>query len=123
MTPQEIEQIIDMLIEKLGPIGGQVWSIYVRQVYIQTAQNIAVGLLFLLAAVGFLLGGIWSAKSYLRAKNASPNHYGVGDRQAVGIIICGILGPAALVFGVIYLVSTMALFNPEYYAIQMLLGR
>ena len=123
MTPQEIEQILDMLIEKLGPVGGHVWSIYVHQVYIEALAGGLVGALLLLAALGMLIGGIYSAKCYLAIDRNPHGHYGAGDRWLNGIIACVIAGPTCLITGMIFASDLIRLFNPEYYAIQMLLNR
>jgi len=123
MTPEQIEQIINMLAEKLGPLGEHVWSVYVRQVYVSTLGDMVGGALLLLAALGFLLGGVWCARRYMRNRRAESYQYNAGEYQAIGLIICGICGPFALAIGVIAISQVIRLFNPEYYAIQMLLGR
>ena len=123
MTPQEIEQIINTLVEKLGPIGGQVWSIYVRQVYVGVITDVVLGILSLLAGVGFLLGARWCLKSYSRARATDPHGYGVGESQCIAAILCTILGPLVIIAGTVALTTLFRLMNPQYYAIQMLLGR
>jgi len=123
MTPQEIEQILDMLIEKLGPIGGHVWSIHVRQVYVMALADGVATILLLLAALGFLIGGIYCARRYLSIERGPEYRYGVGERWISGVIGCAIGGPTFLVFGLIFGSGLLKLLNPEYYAIQLLLGR
>ena len=126
MTPEQVEQIIEMLAEKLGPLGEHVWAIYVRQVYISVIGDMIGAVMFLLAALGFLLGGIWCANRYTRNQEAKPRDsyaYGVGEYQVIGLVICGICGPTALIIGLWGLSTVTRLLNPEYYAIQMLLGR
>ena len=123
MTPEQVEQIIEMLAEKLGPLGEHVWAIYVRQVYISVIGDMIGAVIFLLAALGFLLGGIWCARRYTRNQEAKPHSYGVGEYQIIGLTICGICGPTALVIGILALSTVIRPLNPEYYAIQMLLGR
>ena len=122
MTPQEIEQIINMLIEKLGPIGGQVWSIYVKQVYVNVATNLFVSLVCLLALVGALLGLRHCIKEYKRATSKDP--YG-GKAQLVGAgaVTSATIAAFCGLMVLFCLPEVFQLLNPEYYAIQMLLGR
>lgn len=123
MTPEQIEQILDMLVEKLGPIGEHVWSVFVRQVYVEAIFEGVIGILFLLAALGFLAGGVWSAKRYAKAK-AESSCYDAGDYSLFGgILPCVLLGSLTFMLAVACLSGLVRLFNVEYYAIQMLLGR
>jgi len=122
MTPQEVEQILDMLVEKLGPIGTHVWSIYVRQVYIEAWAQGIFGILCLLAVIGSTIGLIWCCKQYKKVKE-SDRSYGAGERQLIGIIISVIIAGVAGFCVPFLLYGFTLLFNPEYHAIQMLLGR
>jgi uncharacterized membrane protein YidH (DUF202 family) len=123
MTPQEIQQIIDMLIEKLGPIGGQVWSIYVRQVYVHVVANVALGMALLLCGfVGLAVGYVAYKRRAQIMANRKPIRYDdiIAEEWSMGLGF--ILGSIALALGFVTLLGLVQLLNPEYYAIQ-LLGR
>jgi len=116
MTPQEIEQIIDMLIEKLGPIGGQVWSIYVRQVYVNAFGSM---LWMILLLIGAVVAFYWLRRgiSRYRSGSQSDNTIAMLVGGGIGLGWCLFFAFGTFTFGV------LKILNPEYYAIQMLLGR
>ena len=111
MTP---EQIINLLAEKLGPMAEVVWAAYVRQVYVHAFGGLVWALVFIGGAVlcwrlalkvqgkkweddidkGFLLAGAYA-----------------------GVACCLVLAICAFTFDV------LKILNPEYWAIQWLLGR
>ena len=115
MTPQEIEQIIDMLVEKLGPTGLHIWSVYIRQVYIQVAMDMFYTVLMTLGAIVSFLAGYKCMKRY--QEGPSLNSWDLGALAGFMIGICLILMALIVSNGI------AALFNPEYHALQMLLGR
>ena len=108
----ELEQIIEMLIEKLGPLGEHVWTVYVRQVYV----NAFAALIWLVA---LLVGSAICIKS-ARWVDASSEDY---DKEFfvfslyAGAVTCVVVALCILTFEVFQVL------NPEYHAIQMLLGR
>ena len=110
MTPEQLEQIVNTLVEKLGPIGEHVWTAYVKQVYV----NVLGSAIWLLAFVLGACACVWAAR-----RAAKPNG---GDEFDVYIAWCAagfllLLALVAFTFGVLQVI------NPEYHAIQMLLGR
>ena len=130
MTPQEIEQIIDMLVEKLGPMGGQVWYAYTRQAYL---QGIIVGIGFLLVlaltltAFGISLWAVTKLKK-MGARPQEPASLKRAYDEDEGTYFCTLFGAAisAIAFLIPLLLvanEALRLINPEYYALQMLLGR
>ena len=112
MTPEQIEQIIDMLAEKLGPIGGQVWSIYMRQVYVGALGALLWLVAFLVGSAIFVRAARWVCAN---SKDYDKNMFAFF--LYAGALACGIAALCALTFGV------LRILNPEYHAIQMLLGR
>lgn len=129
MTPQEIEQIIDMLAEKLGPIGGQVWSIYVRQVYVSIVVSVLWAVLFLAVGIVGMVAGILIQRRLKRDRAASKDPQGHWENYFdptlyySSIATAYGLGGTGLVLAALALSECVKLLNPEYYAIQMLLGR
>ena len=123
MTPQEIEQIIEMLAEKLGPIGGQVWGIYVRQVYVSVIAETALGILSLLVCVGSCLGLVWCEKARRRVIDKNPYSICAADGESMWLVVVGIIAGITGFMAVSLLSALFKLLNPHYYAIQMLLGR
>ena len=112
MTPEQVAQIIEMLAEKLGPLGEHVWTIYVRQVYV----DVVGGVLWIIA---LLIGAVAFQRLAIRARgmSSSVDREFMGAGAYIGIAVCILLAFCALTFGV------LKILNPEYHAIQMLLGR
>jgi len=112
MTPEQIEQIINTLIERLGPIGGQVWSIYVRQVYV----DVFGGALWM---VGFLMAALACWRLIRRCEDIEDHADYIFAKVGAyaGVVVCLLLAFCAFVFDVLKAI------NPQYHAIQMLLGR
>ena len=112
MTPEQVEQIIEMLSEKLGPLGEHVWAVYMRQVYVD-----AVGALLWLVA--FLVGSAIFVKAarWVCANSSDYDKNVFAFFLYAGAMACGVAVLCALTFGV------LRILNPEYHAIQMLLGR
>ena len=117
MTAEQIEQIVDMLAEKLGPIGAEVWAVYVRQVYVGIAESAFVALLCLVGAAALS----WLTRHLLR-KRAKAGSYDQIDYEFALMFVLGALAFIVVVGGCAAL-GLFRLLNPEYYAIQMLLGR
>lgn len=112
MTPEQIEQIIDTLAEKLGPMAVIVWQAYVRQVYV----NVLGGALWV---VGFLAAafGCWALTRKCKAVKDSVDREFLTVIAYIGVIVCVALAFCSFTFDV------LKVLNPEYWAIQMLLGR
>jgi uncharacterized membrane protein len=129
MTPEEIQQIIDMLAEKLGPLAQTVWEAYLKQVYIQAAQNAFLGILLIIGGcIGLAIGyKCFKQRQVIVAARKSQDRYGhaYGDTidQELGMGLGFGLGSTATVLGVFILSFCVQILNPEYTAIQMLLGR
>ena len=135
MSPDEINQIIDMLQKKLGPISQTVWEAYVRQQYVIGVQQILLGVAFLIATgIGaYVIHVIWSVlKEYQdefdAKKAANPTGYNGtrpdGDAEAAMTVLVGIVAVVLFLIGA-WLISDGIghLVNPTYGAIQGLLGR
>ena len=112
MTPEQIEQIIEMLSEKLGPLGEVVWAVYMRQVYIDVLGGFLWMASLLVAA--FVC---WRfARKCQGIKDSMDRELGTLCAY-FGFVCCLLLAFCALIFDV------LKVLNPEYHAIQMLLGR
>ena len=112
MTPQEIAQITQALAEKLGPLAEVVWAAYMRQVYV----NIFGGALWM---VGFLVAAFacWQLAHKCQEIKGSTDREFVMAFAYGGTVLCLILAFCALTFDV------LKILNPQYHAIEMLLGR
>jgi len=120
MTPEQIEQIIEMLAEKLGPMAEVVWEAYVAQAALTamhwTLMSAVLGILTL-TSLGFLIVFIGGGLN----KDQSD-----GDREFCWASSCvdGIVFVVLLLMWLwVSVEAYMRLNNPAYYAIQMLLGR
>ena len=119
MTPQEVEQIIDMLAEKLGPMAQVVWEAYIAQAVLMgmrsTCIAITMGVLVVISAC--LLG------LFVYCSITGPS--GEDRDFCVGASVADALVFVVLLLGTIWVAvdAYMRVHNPGYYAIQMLLGR
>ena len=123
----ELEQIIEMLIEKLGPLGEHVWTVYVRQVYLMAVQEFVFALL-LLAGGGVLVAlskWLWAQRQTAVENNRGKSYPWTNDTFGwdMATMVAVIGACCVIVFGVASLLGCLDVLNPEYYAIQMLLGR
>jgi len=119
MTPEEIQQIIDMLAEKLGPMAQVVWEAYVTQAGLSgiRAGLMAVALAILtLVSASLLAIFIWGIK---HSKIQDDKEFCMGSAVFDGVAFVIVLVATIYVAVDAY----MRLNNPAYYAIQMLLGR
>lgn len=130
MTPEEIQQIIDMLAEKLGPMAQVVWEAYLRQVYINVAQSGLLGLFLVIGGcVGLLIGyKCLKQRRVMVAARANPadrysHPYGDTLPSEFGMGLGFGLGSGAITLGLWILTYCLQVLNPQYAAIQMLLGR
>lgn len=97
---ESISEIIGLLRE----LAPEVFAIYVRQQHVTAVAYILVGVLCIVVAV-FL----WRI-----GDDACEN-----DQGGIAIFVCLLL----LVATMLLVISGLRLANPEYYAIQALLGR
>ena len=132
MTPQEIEQIIDVLVEKLGPIGGQVWAIYIRQVWFEGLLWAFGELIILLLALTALAVAFYGLRRMIKLHAGKSKDMGSDERWEFEqdenfwgwTITAASIG--TVVFAGLFLAllsQLLRLVNAEYFAIQMLLGR
>lgn len=113
MGPEEIGKIIDLLVEKLGPMGKIVWEIYLRQIYLTGLMQTVGGVIFI---VGFA-----ASLRLLLEKRKDPEWF---DEWGWILVVLGIFGVFSFAMaGFSIIQGVLQLLNPQYYAIQMLLGR
>jgi Kef-type K+ transport system membrane component KefB len=120
MTPEQIEQVIDMLAEKLGPMAQVVWEAYLRQAALSSmrASFITAVLAILTLTCAIALGAfLYGVKVPEKDKG---DHAFWGWCAAVDSLFF-----VAFLFTAIHIGidAYMRIHNPAYYAIQMLLGR
>ncbi|KKN82043.1 hypothetical protein LCGC14_0313100 [marine sediment metagenome] len=114
MNPEDIGGILDMLVERLGPMGTEVWGIYVRQ---QLSWGVVAGALRLaFATLLFVVArkaGKWVKREMTSDTNGTAVAWG-------GLIILGLIASVAMLT---VMSPILHILNPEFYAIQALLGR
>jgi len=109
MTP---EQIIETLAQKLGPMAEVAWAAYLKQVYV----NVFGGALWMMVFFGAALVCWRLAHKYQGIKDSTDRELAIVAAY-IGVVTCLLLAFCAFVFDV------LKILNPEYHAIQMLLGR
>ena len=108
---EEIERVIDLLISRFGPLGEHVWSVYVRQAWLEGVLYAFGLILSLLSLSGaFLITRMLNKKSNMDDTDGwSTCFFMLFLFGIVGFILC--------------LIGLPRIINPEYYAFQKLLGR
>jgi len=112
MTPQEIAQITQVLAEKLGPLAEVVWAAYMRQVYV----NVLGGALWMVVLLGAAFACWRLARKCQEIKGSLDREFEMVFAYG-GAVLCLILAFCALTFDV------LKVLNPQYWAIEALLGR
>jgi len=122
MGPEEIQAILDMLAERLGPMATKLFAMYMRQVIIEAYRDIILALMF-------LPGGAILARYALRYSDArlkAAAEYGrfsdEAGRYAAYTWGAGAIALMLIALGTVLLIyAPVILLNPEYAAIQRLL--
>lgn len=115
MNPTDISKILDILVERVGPMGQATWETMLRQVQIGAALLRAWGLalcviVLLLAGLGGMICRAESRKEY--NQDTSP-----------GCLCFVIAFFFAIIAAVLFTDAYQRFSNPAYYAIQLLMGR
>ena len=114
MNPTDISKILDILVERLGPMGQATWDTMVKQVLINAQVQQTWGIWLCALAGVFLLLTIGKAGFESRWGNADWSYCWLWASLAICCIIPGVLCLTSAFLG---------FSNPAYYAIQLLLGR
>lgn len=115
-TLQELLKRFDALTSKLGEAGGHVWSWYVRQQVINGWLNLGEAGLALVIAI------IAIAASVFCFRKAREDDFENGYAPAtVACVVISIVAALVVIFATESAVQYIL--NPEYYALQSLLGR
>jgi small-conductance mechanosensitive channel len=115
---EEILKRLDAIAEKLGVAAQHLWSVLVRQAYIESVAQVVTGILLIVAAVVIVR---FVKRSYDREMTRQLNglydsHEAIG--QFFGFVLCSI----AIVAGVsVITFGCLGIANPEYYALKEIL--
>lgn len=122
---QEMFKRLDILGEKLGVTANHLWAVLVRQAYAEALGNLVI--------VAGLLVGIVIAVRYVKWFSKQPfeqdQEYKCirarSDKQTAQLIAAIFAGIGAVVAAVavvsLLYYAVLALYNPEYFALQKLL--
>lgn len=118
----DVNKLADQLAKLAGPIAAHGWEVYVRQQYVEGFQNLFSAAILLAISVGLL---IWiKVQLYPWAEN-----YEYDDKKDDGMayLVPAIVGVVAMACAFFFLLNLSwaigHLVNPEYGAIQEILGR
>jgi hypothetical protein len=122
MNADQINQVINELAAKLGPLGRTVWDAYVRQQLVVGYQELGFAVVLLVVMIGLLVVArmVWNAraKAHLANPRANLSEYEGGTTGALlSGAVCLCLTLLLVSDGIAHLV------NPQYGAVQALLGR
>lgn len=130
MNPQDINDVIDILVERLGPTGIHVYELAVRQAFITGMFWSVIGLAMLTGVLitDVVLWRKWQDDKRVAAeKQTSGGTYVsyLDKADPFGYLMIGllvnVLGGLVVVFALWYGISYV--FNPEWAAIRLILGR
>lgn len=125
MDPEMINEVVDILVDRLGPAGLHLYEVYVRQQVIAWWGGfwVAVGVVAV-ASIGVSVAvkkglPLW-VKGYDDRSKEEDAWSGIF--LAAAVIPGAIAAVALLVLGN-HLANISQILNPEFHAIQVLLGR
>lgn len=119
MDPDQINEILDIFAERLGPMGTHIWEVFVRQQIISWWTGFSTALIMAPLGTALLAWGIKKVRPYWSQDDAPTSAW-----IALVLAVIGGIFTAVGTMGLIVAVFTVTqLFNPEYYAILDLLGR
>lgn len=110
MNPQEVEKVLGILADKLGPKAEFVWKTLVRYQYIESGIGLSVGIVLCTLTTWGLVKVIKSIK-----KNED-----IEDIHGVLMLVIGVTGLVGIGF---VANNLLTLLNPEYFAIRALIGK
>ena len=111
--PQNVEKTLQILAERFGTTVEHLWSVAVRQTYVDAATGV---LLILAVSVTSYFALRWCKKAF-----EEDGSY-VGDkRMFASLIACIVL---IILAGVVLsnIGNLLQIFNPEFYAVKLLLS-
>ena len=111
--PQNVEQTLQILAERFGTTVEHLWSVAVRQTYVDAVTAV---LLILAVSAGAYFALRWCKMSF------EEDDSSMGEkRMFAGLIACIVLGILA---GVVLsnINKLLQVFNPEFYAVKLLLS-
>jgi len=119
---QKIVEIIDKLAEKLGVASEAIWSVLVKQAFVEGITSIFWAIIMYLSAFVFYIFVRNLFKEYSEAQKNNPNEDYEG--YVIAVIISGAMEIICLLVGLIQTVDAIhCLINPEYWALREILNQ
>jgi len=106
MDYELINKTVELLEEKLGPMGQRLWEVYVK-------QSIIDGVIGTVVSWGFMVLLLYGTSRVMKSEKLYE------DDKRFFVTTMAMLTVAAFVFGLLYV---RYLINPEYFAVQRLLS-
>lgn len=103
-----LDKYLSELIELVEQVAPEIWAIYLKQMY-------SAGITWLILSLASCVLSILCYKGFRR--------YLKTDNEDAQVILAVCLAVCTVVTLATFLIGFRLLFNPEYYAIQQLLGR
>lgn len=111
-----MDTAIQALIEFVKNVAPAMWAVLIRQVYVEAVSNMAWGV-----AIGIIGWTSFKAGKHVENKEADgDDNY---DYGVVKWMLWGLAGLLALGTFWLFTDAIMHLVNPEFYAIQWLIGQ
>lgn len=112
MSPEDIDRIIEVLSERLGPSARYAFELALRQVYLNASIALVVG--FLATMIG-----LWLFRTGWRMP---PEEMYSGGMRRIEAVLGMASGVALAIIGPLVIVwwGVLPLLNPEWYALRSL---
>lgn len=119
---QKIVEIIDKLAEKLGVASEFIWSVLVKQAFVEAVISIFWAIIMYLSAFVFYIFVRNLFKEYSEAQKNKPNEDYEG--YVIAVIMSGAAGLICLLIGLFQTADAIhCLINPEYWALRKILNQ
>lgn len=115
-----MEDLIFELVKVIKELSPEIWVIYKRQVYVHTVISGLLAFLFLLFPVIAFGMCKWKREWFFENRYSNNNKEELSPTGGLSLLFSGLF----VILAIMLILFTIShLMNPDYYVVQLLLGR